>query len=88
MHVHKLRSIVDTDTVPLGKRDAAADQFAGRLNVFIRFIRSGKVPVRLVLLSNCLVVFIFILVVSLLIFLLALAMTTFFALFTVTVTRA
>ena len=86
MHVHKLRSIVDTDTVPLGKRNAAADQFAGRLNVFIRFIRSGKVPVGLVLLSNRLVVFIFILVVPFLIFLLA--MTTFFALFTVTVTRA
>lgn len=86
MHVHKLRSIVDTDTVPLGKRDAAADQFAGRLNVFIRFIRSGKVPVRLVLLSNRLVVFIFILVVPFLILLLA--MTTFLALFTVTVTRA
>ena len=86
MHVHKLRSIVDTDTVPLGKRDAAADQFAGRLNVFIRFIRSGKVPVRLVLLSNRLVVFIFILVVPFLILLLA--MTTLFALLAVTVTRA
>ena len=86
MHVHKLRSIVDTDTVPLGKRDAAADQFAGRLNVFIRFIRSGKVPVGLVLLSNRLVVFIFILVVPFLILLLA--MTTLFALLAVTVTRA
>ena len=81
MHVHELRTVVDTDTVSLGKRYAAADQLASWLYVFIRFIRPGKVPVGLALLSNRLVVFIFILVVSFLVLLLA--MTAFFALFTV-----